>query len=410
VGYRIYRSPDLDGTYNLISPLLYNSNTFEDIGIIDLVYYYYKVTAIDSDGNESAASDIVRSRALTMNQGILIVDETRNNIGNSVFAPNDADSDLFYNTVLHGFQTTEFDTETNPTLKLADIGVYSSLLWHGNDFGNLTYPFLVREEIKKYLQAGGKILITSYLPSQAFDNNFGFPRSYTAGEFMYDVFGVQNVNYDNRARFKYALPQDSGFPALTVDTLKTLAPLQGHIYTIESIGASAEAQNIYYYGSDYEDSASQGIMNGLPVGVYYNTTNGKSVLLSFPLYNMYQSDVTSLMQYVFGELFDETSATDDQAQNPVLGLSLSHIYPNPFEGSVQLQIGTNKSQQPISVSIYNIKGQKVKTLFTGIAKSGKQELNWDGKDEQSNPVSNSIYFIRAEQSGKQVSRKIIKLN
>jgi len=409
-GYRIYRSTALDGTYNLLNSNLITATFFTDSNLQDVTYYYYKLVAVDADNHESLPADIIKSRALTFNQGILIMDETRNNAGNTVFAPNDEVSDQFFDTVLHNFQRTQFDTETDGTLRLADIGIYSSILWHGNDFASMSYPYLVREEISKYVQAGGKILISSYKPSLAFAINNNYPFTFVAGDFMYDNFGVEYVAYENSARFKYAGPGNSGFPALTVDTLKTLVPLLGHIYNIESIGASANAQNIYFYGSDYSDSTSQGIMNGMPVGVYYQPNPGKTILLSFPLYNMYEADVTTLMHYAFNQLFGEIVSAEDATETPFTALSISRIYPNPFRASVKLEINLAKTNHPLEVSVYNIKGQKVKTLFSGIAKDRKPSWNWDGKDEQGRQVSSSIYFVKAVQDGKAVSRKLIRLN
>jgi hypothetical protein len=42
-------------------------------------------------------------------------------------------------------------------------------------------------------------------------------------------------------------------------------------------------------------------------------------------------------------------------------------------------------------------------------KDDKQSLSWDGKDEQGTSVAGSIYIVKAEQAGKAISRKIIKL-
>jgi len=287
-GYRIYRSTSIDGPYSELNTTPITSTSYTDSEVADIVYYYYKLMAVDLSSNESVPTDIIRSRAVTLNQSILIVDETMNNTGNTVFAPNDLLSDQFYDDAMHDFQSVQYDIDTQPTLKLADIGIYSSILWHGNDSGNLNYPYLVREEVKEYLQLGGKILISSYFPSKAFDNNNNYPYTFESGNFLFDTFGIQQVAYNTSARFRYALPETSGFPALTVDSLKTVLPLAGHIYNIESIGSNVLSQNIYYYGSDYSDSTSQGIMNAMPIGVYNHQGAGESVVLSFPLYNMKQ--------------------------------------------------------------------------------------------------------------------------
>lgn len=408
-GYRLYRSDSQDGPFVIVTPDLITTTTYMDQGIEQLLYYYYYLTAVDTDGNESAPTEVVRSRAVTLNQGILIVDETMNNDSNTVFSPNDAVSDLFYDTVLHSFQKAQWDTETDGVLKLADIGIYSSILWHGNDSANMSYPLAVRDEIKKYLLTGGKILITSYFPSRAFDNNNNYPYTYQSGDFLYDQFGIQDVDYQTSARFRYALPEGSGFPPLTVDSLKTVLPLAGHIYNIESVSANPLTNNIYYYGSEYDNTASQGVMNGMAVGTYFNDGCRKAVVLSFPLYNMKQDEVTNLMYHVFHNVFGETVPNQDENVLPSAGISLSSVYPNPFDNYLNLQIQGAKANLPMNVSVYNVKGQKIRTLFDSVTKTGSQNLTWDGKDESGIRIANSVYLVRAEQDGKVVSQKIVKL-
>ncbi|MBM4398745.1 MAG: M28 family metallopeptidase, partial [Candidatus Cloacimonetes bacterium] len=281
-GYNLFRSLSPEGPFTLVNTAPIAVTSYTDNTVEDLLYYYYILTAVDQTSYESVPTEIIRSRGVTLNQGLLIVDETRNNIGNTVFAPNDATSDAFFDSVLQNFDRAQFDVDTDGNLRLADIGIYSSIFWHGNDFGNLTYPYQVNQEIQKYLQLGGKILISSYYPTQAFDNNANYPYTYAADSFMSTTFGIRDTDYRNQARFRYALPQNSGFPPLTVDSLKTLSALAGHIYSIASIGATTSAQNIYYYGSNYANDATQGVMNGMPVGVCYDNGAGKSIMLSFP--------------------------------------------------------------------------------------------------------------------------------
>lgn len=406
-GYNLYRSTSPDAGFILLNDTPITQTFYTDESVQQIIYYYYKLTAVDQTNLESIPTAVLRTRAVTLNQGILIIDETSS--GSTVFTPGDLVSDQFYDDVLHSFQKSHFDTETDGSIKLADMGIYSSILWHGNDPGNLSYPFQHREELRKYTQAGGKVMITSYYPARAFDNNNSYPISYQSGDFMYDFFGVGDVTFSTNARFRYALPEDSGFPPLTVDSLKTVAPLLGHIYNIESIGANDLAYNVYYYGSDYQNTEPQGTMNGMAVGVYINETCGQSVLLSFPLYNMKQDEVTNLMYHVFHNLFGETVSVTDNTIPAVSGLALARVYPNPFSNFLSFEVVGVKAGQPLSVDIYNVKGQKVRSLYSSAAKTSSHNLSWDGKDEQGGNVTNSVYFIRAEQDGKAVTGKILKL-
>ncbi|MFH1149585.1 MAG: CARDB domain-containing protein [Actinomycetota bacterium] len=55
-GYRLYRATDPGGPFSLIDSLL-PSNAYEDSSLSNGTVYYYRVTAVDTAGNESPASD-----------------------------------------------------------------------------------------------------------------------------------------------------------------------------------------------------------------------------------------------------------------------------------------------------------------------------------------------------------------
>jgi hypothetical protein len=72
---------------------------------------------------------------------------------------------------------------------------------------------------------------------------------------------------------------------------------------------------------------------------------------------------------------------------------LKQNYPNPFKGETNISWVLGKDA-PISVDVYNLRGQKVKTLFNGIGKKGRQYLNWDAKDSTGQKVASGVYFYR----------------
>ncbi len=73
--------------------------------------------------------------------------------------------------------------------------------------------------------------------------------------------------------------------------------------------------------------------------------------------------------------------------------SLSQNYPNPFNPFTNFQFTLSKSGQ-VKIEIFNVVGQKVKTLLDRDMRPGVYVADWDGKDEKGNPVSSGIYFYR----------------
>jgi len=85
---------------------------------------------------------------------------------------------------------------------------------------------------------------------------------------------------------------------------------------------------------------------------------------------------------------------------------LEHNYPNPFNPETKL-VFTLSKQMPVEMSIYNIKGQKVKTLLRESLPKGRHSVVWDGRDSNRKPVASGIYFCRFHTPVKQETRKMM---
>ena len=68
-------------------------------------------------------------------------------------------------------------------------------------------------------------------------------------------------------------------------------------------------------------------------------------------------------------------------------------YPNPFKSSTTISLYNNQSGN-VKLEIYNIKGQKVNTLIDSYMSPGKNEVYWNGTDENRKEVSNGVYFYK----------------
>jgi hypothetical protein len=79
-------------------------------------------------------------------------------------------------------------------------------------------------------------------------------------------------------------------------------------------------------------------------------------------------------------------------------------YPNPFNASTTIAFSIPETGQ-VRVSVYNIKGQKVKELINTEMASGIHRLVWNGKDTNSRDVGSGIYFFKLESGGNTSIRK-----
>lgn len=407
-GYKLYRS-QTEGVLGAQIGGILTTNSYTDSDVVgSQQYYYYSLCAVDLAGHNSPFAQVVKSRPITLDQGILIVDETEDMGGANPFQPTDAQADDFYNAITQGFTTTQLDLNSlTENLRVADIGVYSSILWHGNDFASMDYPYAVREVLTQYIQAGGNIFFSVYNPSMAFALNAGYPATFAPTTFINSVIGIGETDYTGSARFRYATPVHDQFPSVSIDPLKSSPSLNGHILRVESIGPNSDCATVYNYGSDYAADSPQGVMNNMPVGVLNLNQSGKVLTVSFPLYNLYQDDAADLVEYVFTEYFNETvTPVDDPQAAPVASISVSANHPNPFSSKTSFRVDVKNNTQPVQVGIYNLRGQLVRSVWAG--NSPKSLLiEWDGKDDKGTAVSSGVYLIRAKQNGMTQARKIM---
>ena len=77
--------------------------------------------------------------------------------------------------------------------------------------------------------------------------------------------------------------------------------------------------------------------------------------------------------------------------------SLYQNHPNPFNPSTQISFDVPSSEF-ITLRIYNLLGQDVKTLVNKTMTPGTYTFNWDGKDVLNSDVASGVYFyeLRAE--------------
>ena len=83
-------------------------------------------------------------------------------------------------------------------------------------------------------------------------------------------------------------------------------------------------------------------------------------------------------------------------------------YPNPFNTSTTISFYIPKYIK-LKLSIYNIKGQKIKTIVNSNLNIGKHSFIWNGRDENDKLVSSGIYFYKMETENFSEIKKAILL-
>lgn len=83
------------------------------------------------------------------------------------------------------------------------------------------------------------------------------------------------------------------------------------------------------------------------------------------------------------ELENSTPTRSKMAQN----------YPNPFNSATTISYGVSEITH-IELTIFNILGQKIRTLVNCTQPAGSYQIQWDGRDNAGRNVASGIYLYR----------------
>ena len=88
-----------------------------------------------------------------------------------------------------------------------------------------------------------------------------------------------------------------------------------------------------------------------------------------------------------------TGVETEKAETLPVNFELAQNFPNPFNPSTTIEYTMlNKGQ--VDLAVYNLIGQKVKTLVDDVQLAGRYTVQWNGMNEQNQPVSSGVYIYK----------------
>ncbi|MCF7920517.1 MAG: FG-GAP-like repeat-containing protein [Candidatus Cloacimonetes bacterium] len=105
--------------------------------------------------------------------------------------------------------------------------------------------------------------------------------------------------------------------------------------------------------------------------------------------------------------FEITWTAGDENLLPAV-TELKGNYPNPFNPETTIEF-TLAQDENVELIIYNLKGQKVKTLVKGKMEAADYSIIWDGSDEQGNIAASGVYLYRMHTESCDLIRKMTLL-
>jgi hypothetical protein len=118
-------------------------------------------------------------------------------------------------------------------------------------------------------------------------------------------------------------------------------------------------------------------------------------------------DRFELAKHVFDWMQNVTNLTVTDAVTPK-STKLAQNFPNPFNPSTTIKFDL-KEKGLVTLKVYNVAGQLVRTLVSGVRDANSYTVTWDGKNDRGGAVASGVYFYKMETKDFNQTRKMVML-
>ncbi len=367
--YNILRSIKDDTTFNKIAETI--DTFFTDTTIINSEIYQYTVTVSDNSGYESERSNIVFCRLITLNEFILVIDETNN----STLMP-DNKTDAFYDSIFELYTHHTLDADNVDEIDITIIGDYQKVIYIDDD---LNENKMNMQHFADYINNGGNLILFGWdIGKPILDNPTVFPAQADSTSIARTDFGILSYNRNQSFDMTYLLYNDGThidsfyFEADKLPRGSNGRLSYGGIFELDSSRTYSLGKYISYSSDSAFDSKTNVFINA--------DTN--LIIANIPLYPMNINDGILLVEYLM-EKFDCYSGLS----NNVFSTNRSVRIDNIVSSSIDILFEGFKNTN-VRIDIYDINGRYAGNLFNGNINSAKYSIN------KTVDLPSGIYFVR----------------
>ncbi len=212
------------------------------------------------------------------------------------------------------------------------------------------------------------------------------------GDVSYEDLGVMVFNTADIATFQFRISDSLGLITLS-SAYGGLASENDFIVSISEDGTVTGASI-----ADATIPIGEGILTNL--GFTFEESGTTEVCISDHIF----SDINGNEILVPGNnctSLELNTELDIDASIDNLEFGISNVYPNPFNPLVNFDIQLLETEN-ININIYDLKGQKVANIYSGLLQSGKHSLFWNASE-----FSTGLYIIKCEANHTISSHKIL---
>lgn len=304
---------------------------------------------------------------------------------------------------------------------------YEAVIWLQGTFDAYSYADTTRLELKTMLNAGGKVFSTGddvavflgdAVGAGDADSLVNFLGPYMGIAFTHinddetldRVLNVEGVAGKSLAGLKLGLYGDCPGIRHAFDRL-TLADTTGGLSTSQTNSVLAT----YQAASPNTDGTNgrAAIIKNIRV-----TGGGVMVHCGFAIESLTSTSaraclLSKVLTTDFGLTAPYTGCVQSGTDAPVVasgrfGFDLAQATPNPFRDATSIRFSV-PGRTHVSIEVYNILGQKVRTLVDETFEGNSYVREWDGRADAGGVVSSGIYFYKMVAGDYSATRKAVVL-
>jgi len=180
------------------------------------------------------------------------------------------------------------------------------------------------------------------------------------------------------------------------------------INTFDAVTAVGGAQRIAEWtdvnGNGGQYTYAAGIYNAVP------DINAKVVYLPYDLSVIYNAGGWTppagyegiaaravILEDILTVFGNDNISPPTSVELPANVLSVSN-FPNPFNPSTTIKMNLPKTGD-VSLKVFNVRGELVRTLVDGQMTAGEHSIIWDGKTDSGNQTASGVYFYETRANG-----------
>jgi hypothetical protein len=107
-------------------------------------------------------------------------------------------------------------------------------------------------------------------------------------------------------------------------------------------------------------------------------------------------------------IFEKSTWVEEEPQSAPRDFCLFQSFPNPFNDQTVIEYQLPKTVE-VSLEIYNILGQRVRTLVEKEEQNGSVKVIWNGEDDSGRNLGSGIYFCRLKAGNLEQTQKMVLL-